>query len=84
MRILVYRGKHGQEYWLADTPTRLEAAMRKLFARLDEWSCYEDSEEGIQKARAGDFKAIKWILERRSDCEYEEWNLEEAVDPCTD
>ncbi len=41
--------------------------MRKLFKRLDEGSCYEGTEEGIQEARAGDFKAIERILERRCD-----------------
>ena len=83
MQILIYHGKYGDEYWLADTPERLEAAMRKLFARLDEWGCYEDDEEGITKARAGDIRAIKWILQRGQDCEYEGWDLDEAIDPCT-
>lgn len=82
MQILVYRGKYGREYWLADTPERLEAAMRKLFTQLDEWGCYEN-EEGLAEARAGDLKAIKGILTRRSDYEYEGWDLEEAVDPST-
>jgi hypothetical protein len=83
MRILIHHGKYGDEYWLADTPERLEAAMRKLFARLDEWGCYEDDEEGIAEARDGDIRAIKWILQRRQDYEYEGWDLEEAIDPCT-
>jgi len=83
MRILIYHGKCGDEYWLADTPERLEAAMRNLFTRLDEWHCYEDDEEGIAEARAGDIRAIKWILQRRQDYEYEGWDLEEATDPCT-
>jgi len=84
MRILIYHGKYGDEYWAADTPERLEAAMRKLFTRLDEWHCYEDDEEGIAEARAGDIRAIKRILQRRQDYEYEGWDLEEAIDPCTD
>ena len=25
MRFLIYHGKHGDEYWLVDTPERLEA-----------------------------------------------------------
>jgi len=83
MRILIYHGKCGDEYWLADTPERLEAAMRNLFTRRDEWHCYEDDEEGIAEARAGDIRAIKWILQRRQDYEYEGWDLEEATDPCT-
>lgn len=83
MRILIYHGKHGDEYWLADTPERLEAALRKLFARLHEWGCYEDDEDGIAEACAGDIRAIKWILQRRQDYEYEGWDIEEALDPCT-
>lgn len=44
MKLLIYHGKHGDEYWLADTPAWLEAAQRQLFKRLDEWGCYEDGE----------------------------------------
>lgn len=84
MTILVYRGKYGREYWLANTDEQLSAALTKLFKRLDEWSCYEDDEDGIAEARAGNFKAIRSILVRHSDYEYEGWDLEEAIDPCTD
>lgn len=87
MQFLIYFGKHGNEYWLADTPERLEAALRKLFTRLDEWGCYESGNLGepdwLDKARAGDLKSIRWLLEVRQDYEYERWELEEAVDPCT-
>ena len=84
MRILIYHGKHGDEYWLADAPEQMDAAFRKLFARLDEWGCYEDHAEGMAQARAGDIRAIKSILHRRQDYEYEGWDIEEALDPCTD
>jgi len=87
MQIFIYRGKHGREYWLANTPARLEAAMRKLFKRLDESGCYVEDETHsltLAKARDGDARCIRHILESRRDCEYEEWDLEEADDPCTD
>lgn len=71
MQILIYHGRHGDKYWLADTSERLEAAMRKLFAQFDEWGCYEGDENGIAKARAGDLRVIKCILQRRQDREYE-------------
>jgi hypothetical protein len=83
-QILIYHGKYGDEYWLVDTPARLEAAQRNLFSRLDEWHCYEDDEEHITQARAGDIKAIRWMLDTHQTYEYERWNIEEAFDPCTD
>ena len=61
MKILVYYGKHGDEYWMADTPEQLEAAMRGLFASLDECDYYED-EDHAEKAREGDLETIKCIL----------------------
>jgi hypothetical protein len=79
---MIYRGKYGDEYWLADTPARLEAAKRKLFTSLDEWGCYQD-DEGLEEARKGDIRWISNILERHRDGEYEEWELEEVRDPCT-
>jgi len=81
MKILVYHGKYGNEYWLVDTPQRLEAAKRQLFKQLDDWGCYDSDEEGLAEARAGDPKAIRWVLDRRNGYEYEGWDLEEAIDP---
>lgn len=81
-KVLIYHGKYGDEYWLVDTPERLEAAQRKLFAQLDEWGCYEEGEDHLTEARAGDAKAIRWILEIHQRYEYEGWDIEEAFDPC--
>jgi len=81
--ILVYHGKHGDEYWLADTPERLQAAMRQLFQMLDDWHCYKSSDEGVAAARAGDARAVKGILMRHAGYEYEGWDIIEAIDPCT-
>jgi hypothetical protein len=80
MKILVYFGKHGDEYFLVDTPERLEAALRYLFKLFDEWGCYSDDEEDIVEARAGNARAIRWVLERHCDYEYEEWRIETALD----
>jgi hypothetical protein len=77
--ILVYRGKHNDEYYLVDTPEQLEAAQRRLFEQLDQWGCYED--EDTAKARAGDIRAIRWLLDRHNGYEYEGWDIIEAVDP---
>jgi hypothetical protein len=83
MRILIYHGKYGNEYWLADTPERLNAAMKRLFTFLDEQGCYDDNTLTLANARAGDERCIRLILERRRLYEYEEWELEEVKDPCT-
>ena len=79
--ILVYHGKYGDEYWLADTPERMDAARRKLFQMLDEQGFCQEHEAHLAEARAGDAKAIRWILEVHRDYEYEGWDLEAAFDP---
>lgn len=77
LKILVYRGKHGNAHWLADTPTRAAQAREALFCQLDEMGCYED-DKGLEKARAGDARAIEIILEGRRGYEYENWDYEYA------
>jgi hypothetical protein len=84
MRILVYKGKYGTDYWLADTDEQLDAAFTRLFTMLDSWGCYEEDQEHLYEAREGNIRAIRFILSVRQDYEYEEWNLEEARNPCTD
>lgn len=87
MQILIYHGKHGDQYWLADTSERLDAAMRKLFTELDELGGYAEDEIRsltLEKAREGDARSIRHVLESRKSREYETWDLGEAVDPCTD
>jgi len=79
VKILVYHGKHGDQYWLVDTPERLAAAMRALFADLDDWGCYVDEPADLlAAARGGDMRAVKRILESRNGCEYEGWDIEDA------
>jgi hypothetical protein len=85
LRILVYHGKHGDEYWLADTPTRAAQAREALFKQLDEQGFYHDEDQDhLTKARAGDAIAIEGILESRGHCgcEYEEWDYEGIAVPC--
>ena len=45
---------------------------------LDEYGCYEDDEEGLTDARAGNPKAIRWLLDRHNGYEYEQWDIEFA------
>ena len=80
--ILVYHGQHGDQFWLTDTPERMEAAQRKLFTQLDDvWTCYDSDQERLDEARAGDIEAIRFILETRRNDEYEGWDIEAALDP---
>jgi len=86
MTILVYHGKHGDEYYLVDTPERMDAALRTLFTQLDEDGCYGDKDEDedaalIRLARAGDIRIIRRLLNHHRDWEYEGWDIEAAIDP---
>lgn len=87
VRILIYHGKHGDQYWLADTPTREMQALQALFTILDEWGCYTevdntDVAHALPAAREGDPKAIHFILSVRDRYEYEEWVFEDVEVPC--
>lgn len=78
LKILIYRGKHGDAYWLADTLTRAAQAREALFRQLDEMGCYESDQEKLAEARTGDTEAIEFILECRKGYEYEDWDYEYA------
>jgi hypothetical protein len=84
MQILIYHGKHGDEYWLADTPEQQHAAKRKLFEMFDEWGCFEDEPESIalESARNGDAFFIGQFVESQKGYEYGDWDIEEVSDPC--
>jgi len=82
LRMLIYRGKHGDEYWLADTPTRATQARKALFCQLDRMGYYESDQEKLEEARAGDARAIEFILECRQGYEYEDWDYEHIEVPC--
>lgn len=78
LRILIYHGKHGDQYWLADTRTRAAQAREALFKHLDEMGCYEGEEyqDHVEAARQGDAGAIEGLLESRCCCEYEGFDYE--------
>ena len=83
--ILVYRGKHGDQFWLADTPERMDAAQRELFKQLDDLHCYSAYDRQLQRtlvhARDGDIQAIRSVLNSRNGCEYESWDIIAALIP---
>jgi len=121
-RILVYHGKHADQYYDISTPKLELASYKKLFKELDEdWGFYDDLKDDeelkesetrlaelksvdisklpksvrekldpkeadeleqeieskkdemalYEKAKSGDLKSIKNLLESRSDYEYE-------------
>ena len=80
MRILVYKGKHGYEYWMADTPERAAGARAELFEMLDQDGCYEYGvhDKLLLLAREGCPASIVNILHNRNGYEYETWSYEEA------
>ncbi len=85
IRIIIYDGKHGQEYWIAETREQVRAALRELFTMLDGMGCYTDwSNNDIQdllpEARGGSHRAIYEILRARQSYEYEGWRTEYATD----
>lgn len=87
VRILIYHGEHGDQYWLADTPTREMQALQALFTILDEWGCYTEVDDtdvahALPAARKGDPKAIHFILSVRDRYEYEGWVFEDVEVPC--
>lgn len=80
VEILVYFGKHGNTYWLVDTPARKRAAMRELFDLLDEEGCYQDEdEEHLAACRQGKPRAIEGMLYSRQSAEYESFEFEYAT-----
>jgi len=79
MKILVYHGKYGDEYWLANTPEQKITALKRLFTFLDSMGCYE-GEENLAQAREGNKAAIIGILNSRACCEYESWDIVEAIE----
>jgi hypothetical protein len=79
MNILVYHGKHGDQYWLIDSRRRRNGAFQALFNQLDQCGYYADEDpEQLALARSGNTQAIAGILHSRQCCEYETWEIEYA------
>lgn len=81
VRILVYHGAHGDEYYLANTHEKRAAARQHIFMRLDAAGCYDDDDkELVELARSGSCWAINSLLCQHCDREYERWSYEYALD----
>lgn len=82
MKILIWHGKHGDEYFDASDENK---ALKFLFTIIDKTYKYYDSEymdsyctNLYEKAKAGDMAAIKRFLCERSLHEYEGWEFEDV------
>jgi len=85
MKILVYHGKHGDEYYDISTDTLRGNAYRALFDRLGGRGFYDDSDpdeaerELFDLAAAGDERAVIKFMQRRSGSGYEYEGIEEVM-----
>ena len=82
MKILVWHGKYGEEYFDATDENK---ALKFLFNVIDKEYEYYDSEymspycaDLYEKAKAGNMAAIKRFLCERSGHEYEGWAFEDV------
>jgi len=85
VKILVYRGKHGDSYWLARDAYERERAFTAMFTMLDEWGFYVELPAGERElyayAKAGNPQASYKLLVLHQHYEYEGWSLETVVVP---
>ena len=80
MKILIWRGKHGDQYFdVADE----NKALKFLFTLIDTDYGYYDPEYMdihnaalYKKAKEGDMVALRRFMHTRSDHEYEGWEFE--------
>jgi hypothetical protein len=94
MKILVYKGKHGDQYYDASTPEKELASYAAIFAQLYEWGYYGDDQVEVSTRRGKrEFYEIadvlanqnlaKEVLTTRSSVgyEYEIIEVEHLIDP---
>ncbi len=85
MKILVWESKHGDVLVCARTPKEEARAWLYLFKCMDDNGYYCDLEgdepDAYKVAKEGNAKAAKWLLETRSDGEYEQVTIEHLVEP---
>jgi hypothetical protein len=86
-RLLVWRGKHGAQAFMARTDTELNQAYLKLFQIFNDECFYDDMDESqmsyYDSATEGGAAAARWLIELRSELgyEYEDVRLEYAEVP---
>lgn len=77
--ILIYHGKHGNQYWVVDTEARLAHAEWELFQVLDDLGCYDDAEaeeaHWVTAARSGSSWCARKLFDAHNSREYECWEI---------
>lgn len=88
IRMLVWRGKHGAQTFMARSDTELKQSYLRLFKIFQDECFYDCGLDESQmsyydSATEGDVAAAKWLIELRSDLgyEYENVSVEHAEVP---
>lgn len=86
MKMLVWASKYGPVFVFARDPEEEARAWLYLFQQMDAMYYYTefDSDDELcayKAAKGGDARGAKWLLEIRSDCEYERITIEHPVQP---
>jgi len=87
VRILIYHGKHGDEYFNISTDSLRRGAYRHLFDQLGSVGYYDDPDpdstelELFNKATIGDDRSVIKFMQVRNDLGYEYERIEELDVP---
>ena len=79
MKLLIWKDKHGNWYWAAEKE-KLNDAFLEMFKKVDESNYYAefegDQEQAYNEAKGGNAKSARWLIELRSEYEYEGYDIE--------
>jgi hypothetical protein len=82
MKLLIWKDKHGNWYWAAEKD-KLDLAFLEMFKKIDESGYYTefegDQKQAYEEAKEGKAKSAKWLIQLRTDYEYEGYDVEEAT-----
>jgi hypothetical protein len=89
--LLIYGNRKQEDIiWDISTPEKRAAGFLALFRFLnEEWDVYQSDdlnaaqEKLFNKAVKGDAVAAECLLTMRKNCEYEEWDFGELINPLT-
>ncbi len=85
--VLVHEGKHCNNYVVATNKEEEDLAWLAMFRLLDKYEHYyddymePDEQELYEQAKRGNAKSARWLLETRTDYEYERVSVELAHSP---
>ena len=81
LKLLTWKGKHGDVHVIARDPKEEGRAWLYLFKLMDGNHFYDydldgDEQSAYDGAKAGDAKAAKWLIDIRYDYEYEQVDVD--------